>query len=45
MCEFHYDFVNNEPFYFCDNHNCVCSREIEEDFFNDIYRFWRARLH
>jgi ribosome-binding factor A len=32
MCEFHYDFVNNEPFYFCDNHNCVCSREIEEDF-------------
>lgn len=32
MCEFHYDFVNNEPFYYCDHHNCDYQDEKEEGF-------------
>lgn len=32
MCEFHYDFRNNEPFYYCDDHNCDYQDENEEGF-------------
>jgi hypothetical protein len=32
MCEFHYDFVNNEPFYYCDHEYCEFQEEKEEGF-------------
>jgi hypothetical protein len=34
MCEFHYDFVNNEPFYYCDCNHCDYQDEKEEGFLN-----------
>lgn len=34
MCEFHYDFVNNEPFYYCDYEYCDYQDSKEEDFFS-----------
>ncbi|QKQ15141.1 hypothetical protein 1 [Lactuca sativa marnavirus] len=32
MCEFHYDFESNEPFYYCDHENCDFQDEDEDGF-------------
>lgn len=34
MCEFHYDFVSNEPFYYCDDERCEYYDSQEEGWLN-----------